>query len=126
VAWLGGLTDSFENPTDSIPLSQLAWIGALIMLYPIHTAVAEALTGKSLGKVLCGLRVVDIAGDEPTTTAILLRNLVRILDLMLLFPLVFILISPLRQRIGDMAAGTVVVTDAEPPADADDEDEPSA
>jgi len=41
----------------------------------------------------------------------LIRNLLRVVDLiMLFFPLSFVIFSPLRQRVGDMAAGTIVVS----------------
>jgi uncharacterized RDD family membrane protein YckC len=74
-----------------------------------HTTIAELLLARSVGKLLLGLRVVTIDGRKPTPGAIVVRNLLRIVDLTLYFPLFMILYSPLRQRVGDIAAGTVVV-----------------
>ena len=38
-----------------------------------------------------------------------LRNLMRVVELLLVIPPVVILLHPLRQRLGDFAAGTIVV-----------------
>lgn len=79
-------------------------------LYVLHTAVEEILTGKSLGKWLLGLSVVGLDGEPAKRSALLIRNLLRVIDLGLGFvPLIVVLVSPLRQRTGDVAAGTLVV-----------------
>jgi uncharacterized RDD family membrane protein YckC len=79
-------------------------------LYLLHTATSEMLTGRSLGKWLMGLRVVSLTGERPPWLALLLRNLLRVIDVGLLFvPLIVVVISPLRQRTGDVAAGTLVI-----------------
>ena len=64
--------------------------------------------------------LADSAGVQPTaeewqfikmqhdTGVSLMRNALRIIDLPA-FPLALILFSPLRQRAGDLAAGTLVV-----------------
>ncbi len=75
----------------------------------LHTMVLELLTGRSLGKMVCGLRVVTLDGQKPGPGAIILRNVLRFVDLVMFFTLFMILYSPLRQRVGDIAAGTVVV-----------------
>jgi uncharacterized RDD family membrane protein YckC len=86
----------------------LITLGAAIALYLLHTTVSELLTGgRTVGKWLFGLTVVTLDGAEPTAGQVLVRNLLRVLDL-LLFPLLLVLL-PLRQRSADMAAGTVVV-----------------
>jgi uncharacterized RDD family membrane protein YckC len=82
------------------------------VLYILHTTVSEALFGRTIGKVLCGLRVVGLDGKRPTPGALLTRNLLRVIDVLMGFlPLVLVLYSPLRQRAGDVAAGTMVVLD---------------
>ncbi len=55
-----------------------------------------------------------------------MRNLLRIIDLVVLFPLPLLLVlyTPLRQRIGDIAARTIVIQDqpeGTPPKPLDDE-----
>jgi uncharacterized RDD family membrane protein YckC len=78
--------------------------------YLLHTTIGEMLFDKSLGKWLLGLSVVALDGEPATRSALLIRNLLRVIDLGLVFvPLIVVLVSPLRQRTGDVAAGTLVV-----------------
>ena len=88
---------------------QVAWIAAGIAIYLLHTTAFELLFARSPGKFATGTRVAALDGTRPTTLALLTRNLLRIVDIVLLFPPVFVFFSPLRQRVGDMAAGTLVV-----------------
>lgn len=78
-----------------------------------HVALGEVVAGRSLGKALFGLRVTDLQGKRPPPGRVVLRSLFRAVDLMLVVPLLTVLISPLRQSIGDGAAGTVVVDDTQ-------------
>ncbi len=79
-------------------------------LYLLHTTAIESAFGRSLGKMLMGLRVISIDGSAPTLGSLLIRNLLRVIDIGLMFlPLAVILFSRLRQRTGDVAAGTLVV-----------------
>lgn len=110
VAWRAGRG---EPTLEVLSTTELAVVGILSAIYPLHTAIGELVTGRSLGKLLCGLRVRDVNGGPARSGSILVRNFVRVPDVLLVFPLAFILLSPLRQRVGDMAAGTIVVRDAE-------------
>lgn len=110
--------------------TQLLLIGGSL-LYILHTLVAELFTGRSLGKMIFGLRVVDFTGAMPKRSALVIRNVLRIIDIYVMFglPLLVVLYTPLRQRMGDLAARTLVVEKnpaARPqrsakPADTDDE-----
>ena len=73
--------------------------------------VYEAVSGgRTLGKLALGLRVVRVDGSAPDFTAILVRNVVRIVDLGLFgIGIVVMFFHPLSRRLGDLAAGTVVV-----------------
>jgi uncharacterized RDD family membrane protein YckC len=69
-------------------------------------------SGRSLGKALLRLRVVGDGGRALTTAESLTRNLLRIVDLLpssYLVGLMSILLSPEGKRLGDVAAGTVVI-----------------
>jgi uncharacterized RDD family membrane protein YckC len=99
---------------------QVAWIAAGIAIYLLHTTACELIFARSLGKFATGTRVAALDGTRPATLALLTRNLLRIVDIVLVFPPVFVFFSPLRQRVGDMAAGTLVVmTSPTEPADTD-------
>lgn len=83
-----------------------------VVTYLLHTAISEIAFGRTIGKAACGLRVVGLDGERAPPGSMLTRNLLRLIDLsMVLFPLVLVLYSPLRQRAGDVAAGTLVVLD---------------
>src|SRR5690606_14755479 len=94
-------------------------------LYVLHTLTLELLTGRSLGKMIFGLRVTDFNGAPPARSALLVRNLLRILDVYILFPLPLLLVlyTPLRQRMGDLAARTIVVEKATAPQPPEEEQE---
>ncbi len=68
--------------------------------------------GQTVGKWLLGLRVLDRTGLELQFTQVALRNVLRFVDTLPAWGLVggiFILCTEHRQRLGDLAAGTVVI-----------------
>lgn len=78
--------------------------------------VFEALwNGQTPGKKLLGLRVVRDGGYPIDFGASLIRNLIRVGEQLIgfyAFAAISALISPENKRLGDLAAGTVVVRDA--------------
>jgi uncharacterized RDD family membrane protein YckC len=73
--------------------------------------VSEGLTGMTVGKRIVGIRVVAEQGEHLSLGAAVIRNLLRPVDSLFFFLVgaLFALTSPRRQRLGDRAAGTVVV-----------------
>ena len=70
--------------------------------------------GRSPGKRLAGLRVVRVGGQPVGFLPSLLRNLLRVVDFLpalYTFGCVLILATTRNQRLGDLAAGTVVIRD---------------
>lgn len=94
---------------DQVPLTIALYI-AVSLLYGI---VCEYVwSGQTLGKWLLGLRVVDATGLELRFHQITLRNLIRAIDLFPWLGLVggvTMLCNRRLQRLGDFAAGTVVI-----------------
>src|SRR5437764_2137407 len=85
------------------------WLALLMVVY---FSVQEALFGATWGKLVAGVCVVDVDGRCPTLGAVLVRNILRLVDYWPLFYVVGIiaaLISPARQRLGDRVACTLVV-----------------
>ncbi len=79
--------------------------------HTVYLLVMELATRRSVGKALLGLRVADELIRPPGARALLLRNLVRLIELMPQF-WIFVLLVPFsrnRQRLGDLLARTVVV-----------------
>lgn len=86
------------------------------LFYVLMTTTSEVIGGRTLGKIILRLKVVNRQGEEPTALALLTRNVLRMFDLSLFFlPVLAIVFSPARQRAGDLAAGTVVIYDAPKP-----------
>jgi uncharacterized RDD family membrane protein YckC len=86
------------------------------LLYYLYCATCEARMDATPGKLMFGLRVSMLDGHRPTTKAAIIRNLLRPLDEVLLFPLIGIIAATLSkhgQRLGDRAAGTIVTTENE-------------
>jgi uncharacterized RDD family membrane protein YckC len=89
---------------------------ALILLFLLnwgYMVLFEALNqGRSPGKQLLGLCVVHEDGTPVSWGAALLRNLLRFVDMLPLgyaCGLLASLVSPRFQRLGDLAAGTLVI-----------------
>lgn len=79
----------------------------------IYGAAAEWIwRGQTVGKRLLNLRVVDAHGLRLEPSQVIVRNLLRVVDALPAFYLVggtACVLSRYRQRLGDFAAGTVVV-----------------
>jgi uncharacterized RDD family membrane protein YckC len=110
-------------PEAAFSLGDAGVLILLLLLAGVQAAIGfllEALFGWTLGKRIVGLRVVRLDGSRLTLGAALLRNLLRLIDAS--FPLgVFLgmsilMATPRRQRLGDLAARTVVVEDRPLPA----------
>jgi uncharacterized RDD family membrane protein YckC len=88
--------------------------GAFLLLLGLgigYYVACEALTGMTVGKGMVGIRVVGEEGERVTFGAAVLRNLARLVDAFFFYlvAFVFAMQSPLRQRLGDRLAHTVVV-----------------
>jgi uncharacterized RDD family membrane protein YckC len=90
----------------------LAVIGYFVISL-IYSALAEwRWRGQTVGKRLLRLRVVDARGLRLEPSQVVVRNLMRFVDALPLLYLVggvACVLSRYRQRLGDLAAGTVVV-----------------
>jgi uncharacterized RDD family membrane protein YckC len=86
------------------------WLPLFILYFPL----TEGLTGRSLGKVVTGTRVVTADGRHPGLWKAAIRTVLRLVEVN---PFVFgglpagvaVITSNHRQRLGDMAADTYVV-----------------
>lgn len=88
---------------------------ALYFLY--HPLLELLLRGRTPGKRYAGMRLVTRSGATPGAGALLLRNLFRLIDALPLFygvGLVTTLVTREHLRIGDLAAGTLLVYERAP------------
>jgi len=92
-----------------------AFIVSILLLLPAigyHFIFESVLGGKTPGKLIAKIKVTKSDGSIPGIGAYFLRWLFLSIDLWFswgLFGLLFIILSKNHQRLGDMAAGTVVV-----------------
>ncbi len=114
----------------------LAVVTALT-LYTAYSFVMELRYAATLGKLIFKLRVVGNNGQPANLRSILLRNLIRLLEINLLmipfiipFIILMIILNRYHQRLGDIMARTAVVDArtltfafAKPPADTDQQSE---
>lgn len=87
---------------------------ALLLLVPVYYVLLEARYGATLGKLICGVRVVDSAGGRPGLAQTVLRTLSRLVEVNPILaggiPAgVIVLGSKTRQRLGDRLAKTFVL-----------------
>jgi uncharacterized membrane protein SpoIIM required for sporulation/uncharacterized RDD family membrane protein YckC len=89
-------------------------IPVVVMFILYHPIVETLLRGISPGKRFVGLRIATLAGGVPNPGPLLLRNLFRLIDSAPIFYGVGLLMTMFNrngQRLGDLAAGTLLVYD---------------
>ncbi len=92
----------------------LSLLPAAVIYFLYHPILEVAMRGRTPGKRMAGLMLVDRSGRTAGTTALLIRNLFRLVDCMpalYVVGLVSCFFTAQRVRIGDMAAGTLLVLD---------------
>ncbi len=87
-----------------------------------HSTLSEMATGRTLGKMLLGGRVVSLDGSRPQPLAILIRNGFKMVVLLIPVLAVAALLNPNAQGLGDNLARTVVVTEVRRGADPEPND----
>ena len=82
-----------------------------LLLMLLYFTYFEGTSGQTLGKKIKGIKVVKENGDPPSLVDALIRTILRIIDGIAFYLVGFIVIqiSEKKQRLGDKAAGTIVV-----------------
>ncbi|MBV9615948.1 MAG: RDD family protein [Ktedonobacteraceae bacterium] len=106
--------DLMGHSTSWVVKLPVLWAAALVFLYFV---LQEAFFGATLGKAIMGLRVIYHSADDTyknlTPIGAIIRNLIRFLDALpsnYFVGWIVAIISPRRQRLGDLAAHTLVVS----------------
>ncbi len=81
-----------------------------LMFLPV-ALVEFLLRGRSPGKFLFGLRTMSSNGEYPGFGQVVVRTLIRGVEVNSLIALIFIIATPRRQTFYDVLAGTVVIKD---------------
>lgn len=95
----------------------ILWWAATAGSYTLYALAMELGVRSTAGKALLGLRVVSDKGRKASAMQIVIRNLLRFIELAPPFWILMLLVvlSPNRQRLGDLFARTLVVR-LRPPA----------
>jgi uncharacterized RDD family membrane protein YckC len=119
LAWLAaGSVVLFGDLVSGAPVDQAyVWgvvVPMLVIYFLYHPIVELIMAGRTPGKRLAGVRVVRMDGAIPGVGAILIRNVFRLVDSLPAYYVVGLAVtifSARSQRIGDFAAGTLLVYD---------------
>jgi len=95
---------------DDVLMSNIQLYGTM-MIFLLYFGTCEVLMkGKTPGKILLGIHVVNNFGEIPSVIRLLIRNLTRVIDVLAMgLGLGMILKTKRQQRLGDWIAGTQVV-----------------
>ena len=108
---LFGIGDMLNDMDD---WSRIAVILIFLLPYFFYTLVLESIfEGQTIGKRLMKIQVVKIDGYQASFPDYLVRWFMRIIDINMVFGivgLVSMVVSDKMQRLGDMVAGTSVIT----------------
>ena len=89
----------------------VAWAVWTVMIAAYYVLM-EGYLGQTVGKMLVGIKVVkEGSGEVPGLKAAAIRTLLRLVDGLASYLVAFVAVqvTPERQRLGDMAAHTLVV-----------------
>lgn len=130
ITMIGGSLASIANFLG--PLTSAVALVAFFLINWFYGTFFEAYyNGRTIGKWFCGIRVIEVDGRPVSVRSAVLRNLLRIADMaptislttwypdvpsFLVIPtgmigLVTMVLTERMQRLGDLAAGTMVVVD---------------
>lgn len=103
----GGATSSGFELSGVAALVAIVLTGLAAFLY---YWILEGTLGATFGKAIVGIRVRRVDGGKVDLRASLIRNLLRLVDGFAVYLVGWIIaaLSPIRQRLGDRIAGTVV------------------
>jgi uncharacterized RDD family membrane protein YckC len=105
----------FEDSGSSSLSYDLGVIAPALAIYFFYHPVLEiVMHGRTPGKRIAGVRIVTRTGDIPGVGALLLRNVFRLVDALPAFYLIGLIVTMFTAqhvRIGDLAAGTLLIID---------------
>ena len=115
IAYYGGwrLMEAL-NASVSRSFMLIVWLPTAVIYFLYHPILEIAMRGSTPGKRMAGVRIVTRTGDIPSTGALLIRNVFRLIDsqpVVYLVGLITVLMTAQHVRIGDLAAGTLLILD---------------
>jgi uncharacterized RDD family membrane protein YckC len=120
IAAFVGFTSLTDLQRVFFPLAGLVALVTFAIAWSYFVLLEWIWNGQTIGKRIFGLRVIADDGAPAGFIAVLVRNLVRVVDFLPGFyglGLLAIVVSSRSQRLGDLAAGTFVVRAPRPELD---------
>ncbi|OYD09581.1 RDD family protein [Paludifilum halophilum] len=108
-----GLSEIVGNPFWSSLIIAVFFFLFLFLPLAYYVLTEYFMNGQTIGKKVMGLRVISDQGTAPGFLAVFLRNLLRMVDnlpLLYLVGMTAVMIHSREKRLGDLAAGTLVVS----------------
>ena len=114
LVWYAASTLALDRPFIPTETDSSFWwiaVAPALAIYLLYHAGFEILTGGTPGKRLADVRIVDRNGRTPGVGALVVRNVLRPIDSLVFYAvgLASVLLTRQAVRIGDLAAGTVLV-----------------
>ncbi|MBN2445759.1 MAG: RDD family protein [Phycisphaerae bacterium] len=108
IGWAVG-SDLTAEGVPGLPV--IAWWVYSAVCYTTYSLIMELLTRRTIGKVLLRIEVATEDGTRPRPGQILVRNVLRLAELLPpVWALVFLVfLTPRRQRVGDAIARTIII-----------------
>lgn len=116
----GGISLENFDSADGDALIYGAAIPAAAIFLLYHPVLELLMKGRTPGKRMAGVRIVTREGRVPSPGALLIRNIFRVVDSLptnYLVGMLFVLFDRQSARIGDVAAGTLLVYEPETRSD---------
>jgi uncharacterized RDD family membrane protein YckC len=101
-----------DGPAGLMRGAIIAPLGALnFLLWLLYFTYFEGTSGQTLGKRIMSIKVVKESGEQLKPIDAFIRTILRIIDgfAFYLLGFIIILVSEKKQRLGDMAVGSIVV-----------------
>jgi uncharacterized RDD family membrane protein YckC len=114
--WIVGFATAAPSEGGGV-LGAVVIVLTFLVVFGYDVAFETLASGRTPGKRAAGLRVVRLGGEPPGFLAAAVRNLLRLVDLLPAFyatGVLCILVTARNQRLGDLAAGTLVVRERRP------------
>ena len=111
------IASSFDPSGASDFLVSFVAMGALLLAVVYQVGFHWRDSGRTPGKRALGIRVIAADGQPASLAQFVLRGVITLADILPLplpVGLIVIAVSPKRQRLGDLAAGTLVVREPRP------------
>jgi uncharacterized RDD family membrane protein YckC len=110
---LAGWSIAVGQLFNALDLAMPDWLGVVLFAIPwtfYHLLCEVLMDGQSIGKRARNIKVVRLDGAQPGIGNYLLRWVLRLVDTLFFLGAVVILFNGKGQRIGDLAAGTTVIS----------------